>query len=426
MASLKGDAFYRTLRTVSDRLGCKAEDLIAVMFLESGLKPASVNPTSNATGLIQFMPSLLKRWELNLADVAKMTDVEQLALVERYLGHELFRGKLGTITSLYLSVFWPAGVGQPDDYTIASRGDQVYAQNAGLDVDGDGHITNKDIAAKMAVVAVREEVKRFVEEFRLVSFIDALPPKDAAERIARLNEYFIDVKPGPKLRALAARVETRPDAEMYRTTNCATYTRWIWAAAGCPNVLCHLPDEEIRARRPAGPVDWDRQIAMEQGALVKYNGNPTSLDRGDGLRYHLVGNDDHMECSLLSKPDKNGIASHAGAGRSGNQITQGVSDIRMSFAFGHARPIAEVVKPYPLLGMTQEVPAPPPEDDAPDTLPSSRDPVIETKNEEESPAPPPAPAPAPVVKTPSKGALLVAALAVIATIAASIYGACQR
>src|ERR1700677_3250422 len=60
MSAILGPSFWNRLGQISRSVGLEPEDLLAVMYYESGLDPAAINPHGNATGLIQFEPSTLK------------------------------------------------------------------------------------------------------------------------------------------------------------------------------------------------------------------------------------------------------------------------------------------------------------------------------------------------------------------------------
>ena len=53
------DAFFDDIIDLCGRLRIDAMDLLGVMMAESNVKANAKNPTSNASGLIQFLPSTL-------------------------------------------------------------------------------------------------------------------------------------------------------------------------------------------------------------------------------------------------------------------------------------------------------------------------------------------------------------------------------
>lgn len=152
IATIQDPDFNRKLEKVANKLGVRANDLLAIMKQESGVDPSRVNSTSKATGLIQFMPDTARRLGTTTDALAKMSAVEQLDYV--YLYYKSVKLKPGSdVGDMYVATFYPAAAGQPDNYVISSRGNKVYNQNAGLDRNKDGTITVGD---------VKKSVSRFV------------------------------------------------------------------------------------------------------------------------------------------------------------------------------------------------------------------------------------------------------------------------
>ena len=84
MANL-GTGFYQKLVQIGQRTGLKPEDLLLVMCMESGLSPTARNPEGNASGLVQFMPFVLKNlgFKGTDADFRKLNGEAQLDYVEK-------------------------------------------------------------------------------------------------------------------------------------------------------------------------------------------------------------------------------------------------------------------------------------------------------------------------------------------------------
>lgn len=135
--------FKRKVVEVAGRLGMNPDHLMAVMMFESGLDPSATNPSSNATGLIQFM---------NAAGVGTtkkalrgMKGVQQLDYVEKYLNP--YKGKMKNIQDAYMAVFSPAFIGSSAGTGMYKAGSLAYGQNRGLDRDKDGVITVGEAAS---------------------------------------------------------------------------------------------------------------------------------------------------------------------------------------------------------------------------------------------------------------------------------------
>lgn len=142
-----------------DRVFWIAEDLkfdpnylMACMAWETGEKftPDVANMAgSGATGLIQFMPSTARSLGTTTAKLAKMTAEDQLNFVFRYF--KPFRGRLRTLSDLYMAILWPNGVGKLEGFVLFDRAKAptAYRQNSGIDINRDGLVTKAEAAAKV-------------------------------------------------------------------------------------------------------------------------------------------------------------------------------------------------------------------------------------------------------------------------------------
>lgn len=112
---------------VAESLGTRPEWLANVINFESkGGDPQAVNPTSDATGLIQFMPRTAARLGTSTDALRGMDGREQMLYVEEYF--EPFRGRLNSQEDVYMAVFYPKAMGDPD----FEFPEKVVAQNAGI------------------------------------------------------------------------------------------------------------------------------------------------------------------------------------------------------------------------------------------------------------------------------------------------------
>lgn len=105
---------------------------------------------SGATGLIQFMPRTAEGLGTTTEQLASMTSEEQLRYVYKHF--RPFRGKLNSLSDVYMAILWPAAVGKPESHVLWNQQSRptVYRQNAGLDVNKDGFITKAEAASKVA------------------------------------------------------------------------------------------------------------------------------------------------------------------------------------------------------------------------------------------------------------------------------------
>src|SRR4029453_18781382 len=146
---LHGPAFKQKVREISGRLGCNPNHLMAVMAFETGrtFSPKGKNPSSSATGLIQFMADTAVGLGTTTAKLARMTAVKQLDLVEKYL--QPHAGAMKTVSDIYMAVLHPVSVGKPEGAVLFKKGSKAYKVNRGLDINKDGNITKKEAAAKV-------------------------------------------------------------------------------------------------------------------------------------------------------------------------------------------------------------------------------------------------------------------------------------
>lgn len=140
--------FRSALAEMALSLGLDPSLIAACMAIETGrtFSPSIQNPFTGATGLIQFMPQTAAALGTSISALRSMSAVAQLEYVKRF-----FRPHVGHIRpsvpgDYYLAVFYPAYIGRDPSTVIFSAGETGYAQNVGLDRDGDGVITVGDVA----------------------------------------------------------------------------------------------------------------------------------------------------------------------------------------------------------------------------------------------------------------------------------------
>lgn len=125
-----GQALAEKIVEVSNRLDIPDPGWLANLInFETGgtFSPSVRNPTSSATGLIQFMASTAAGMGTSTTALASMSAVNQMEWVERYLRQWQSRG-FSNPTDLYMAVFYPAAMGNPD-YPFPSN---VVAANNGI------------------------------------------------------------------------------------------------------------------------------------------------------------------------------------------------------------------------------------------------------------------------------------------------------
>ncbi len=151
---LKGSALFSNAQfsakaaKVAKKIGVSQSALYGIIKIESGGDPAARNPSSNASGLIQWMPFVSRgMYKLEPEQVRSMTGLQQLDMVDKYFSGQ--RGRLKTFSDLYRAVFWSASIGKATDYvfgTSKTSAAKVAKQNAGIakfSTRSDGLIDNR-------------------------------------------------------------------------------------------------------------------------------------------------------------------------------------------------------------------------------------------------------------------------------------------
>ena len=166
-----GHAFYDEVAKLGARHRTHPAIFLLVWCAESGLDPSAVNP-GGARGLNQMMPATLA-WLGAPAAFEKLSGVEQLPWIERFLAwnETVNHGPFTSAVRCYVGNFWPAALARPDAPTtlvvdrdsIDTSEAAAYAKNKSLDTNGDGKITQADLAAYLARVR-----RGFDEDFALL------------------------------------------------------------------------------------------------------------------------------------------------------------------------------------------------------------------------------------------------------------------
>jgi len=143
-------AFIAKVVSISKILGIEPEWLMQVFMNESGMNHQAVNKTSNATGLIQFMPDTAKALGTTVEALKAMTNVQQLDWVYKYLSP--YTGRMQSYIDVYFSVFFPLAVGKPDDWVFQTSklsAAIIAKQNPVFDLNKDGKLTVAEVREAM-------------------------------------------------------------------------------------------------------------------------------------------------------------------------------------------------------------------------------------------------------------------------------------
>lgn len=134
--------FVEKVKKISANLGIKPNWLMAIMYFESARTfSPSITNSIGATGLIQFMPSTAIGLGTSTAELRKMTAIQQLDYVEKYL--KPYKGRFKSYIDVYFAIFFPLAIGKPDDWVIQGGGltaQQIYNSNPAFRVKKDGKI----------------------------------------------------------------------------------------------------------------------------------------------------------------------------------------------------------------------------------------------------------------------------------------------
>lgn len=148
-----GSGFSQKCQSVANSLGCNPNDLLAMMFSESGINP-NLQASNGATGLIMFMPSTLSANGYSVSQVKNMSGVEQLDVVEKILKASKSMSGYGEnekidAGTLYALCFLPAAAKNEVLCTTSDSLSWAYSANSPLDADKNGDISKTDLASRL-------------------------------------------------------------------------------------------------------------------------------------------------------------------------------------------------------------------------------------------------------------------------------------
>ena len=150
MSSVEKEEFLK----VCSRIEVHPDFLAACIAFETGetFSPSVQNAAgSKACGLLQFMPTTAAGLGTTTKALASMSFIEQLAYVEKYF--KPYKGRLRTLSDVYMAILWPSAIGQPEDYILFDRKDvknpKRYMQNRGLDFNKDGLVVKNETTRKI-------------------------------------------------------------------------------------------------------------------------------------------------------------------------------------------------------------------------------------------------------------------------------------
>jgi transglycosylase-like protein with SLT domain len=139
--------FLGELQAVAGRLKTDPAWLLNVMACESLFDPDARNPLpgQTASGLLQIIEGTARRLGTTTEAIRRMSPVNQLRLVEKYL--EPFKGRLNTLPNVYMAVF-RGSIVEGDDAVVVvdtAKEPRIYALNRSLDINNDKRITKGEL-----------------------------------------------------------------------------------------------------------------------------------------------------------------------------------------------------------------------------------------------------------------------------------------
>lgn len=148
-----GAGFSAKVEQVAANINCNPNDLLAMMYSESGINP-SVQEKNGATGLIQFLPATAQGLGTTTSALKNMSAIEQMDYVEKFfkvnkktfLGNENAQLDAGT---MYALCFLPASAKSEVLCSSGGKYSWAYNSNRGVDMDKDGKITKTDLTVRM-------------------------------------------------------------------------------------------------------------------------------------------------------------------------------------------------------------------------------------------------------------------------------------
>ena len=180
-------SFWTELQAIAKRLDTEPAWLLNVMASESLFNPKARNglPGQTAAGLLQFVERTAQSMGTTTEVIRRMSPVEQLRLIEKYLMP--FRGRLNSLADVYLAVFrgfivegGDASVAAPLNNSNKER--RIYSSNRWLDFDGDGKITRGELALAAGAIGRFQPVASHAGDSLNLNSVEAFDRKQETRR----------------------------------------------------------------------------------------------------------------------------------------------------------------------------------------------------------------------------------------------------
>lgn len=125
--------FFTELERICKNLGLQLDWVASVMWIETGkiFSPSIKNPTSTASGLIQFMEATAKELGTTTLALRQMSNIQQLKYVELYFKKRISAfGQPKDFFDTYCLVFYPVWIKKPDTDLMS-----IPTGNANISID---------------------------------------------------------------------------------------------------------------------------------------------------------------------------------------------------------------------------------------------------------------------------------------------------
>ena len=124
------------------------DELAWAIEMESGWRPSATNPTTKATGLLQFMPATAKTMGTTVDDLRVMSLSQQSLYVKRFFKMALAGGGVARVGDIILLMFMPADLHDGDYSVLFARDTAGWRQNPTYRDGKNGPITAGSVRAK--------------------------------------------------------------------------------------------------------------------------------------------------------------------------------------------------------------------------------------------------------------------------------------
>jgi hypothetical protein len=149
------EEFKKRVVEIAENLNVDPDWLMPVFYIETaavrfGVINHRIQNGIGAVGLIQFMPATAKALGTSGEALKKMSNVQQLDYVYRYLLP--YKGTMKSFADVYFAVFFPAGIGKADDWVLQTKGltpEKIACANPLYDLNKDKKIRVGEVKQKI-------------------------------------------------------------------------------------------------------------------------------------------------------------------------------------------------------------------------------------------------------------------------------------